>query len=88
MDDVLARQARDVGARPADVFAVDYRDALSFASKRPRSDGRAGAATENHEIKFFRLRVHADFPFRATGSLVARIDLTSAADDAPSSDSP
>ncbi len=32
--------------------------------------------------------VHATFPFRATGSLLARIDLTRSADDAPSSDNP
>jgi hypothetical protein len=32
--------------------------------------------------------LHADFPFRATGSLLACIDFMSAADDAPSSDSP
>ena len=32
--------------------------------------------------------LHATFPFRATGSLLACIDFMRAADDAPSSDSP
>ena len=32
--------------------------------------------------------VHATFAFRATDSLLARIDLTRSADDAPSSDNP
>src|SRR5262245_30648731 len=38
VDDVLARQARDVRARSADIFALDDCDALSLSSKRPRSD--------------------------------------------------
>src|SRR5258707_4898708 len=57
VDDVLARQARDVRARPADIFALDDCDSLSLASKSPRRDGRACAAPENHQIKFFRLRL-------------------------------
>jgi hypothetical protein len=32
--------------------------------------------------------LHATFPFGATGSLLARIDFTRSADDAPSSDNP
>ena len=38
-------------------FALDDCDLLSFASKSPRSDGRARATPENHQIKFFRLRL-------------------------------
>ena len=38
VDDVLAGQARDVGAGPANVFAVDYGDAVAFSSKRPRGE--------------------------------------------------
>jgi hypothetical protein len=34
---------------------IDNCDLLSFASKSPRSDGRARAATGNHQIKIFRL---------------------------------
>src|SRR5579863_2075524 len=101
VDNVLAGKARNIGARAANILAIDDCDALAFAGKGPRGDGRTRAATENHEIKIFRLRVlaglgglggfgavHADFPFRATGSLLACIDFMSAADDAPSSDSP
>src|SRR6202035_957432 len=97
VDDVLAREARDIRARAANILAIDDGDALAFAGKRPRSDGRARAATENHQIKFFRLRLlknmggwrgldglHATFPFLATGSLLTCIDLTRAAADAPS----
>lgn len=47
VDDVFAWQARDVRARPANVFAVDHGDALSLSSEGPGSDGRARAATEN-----------------------------------------
>jgi hypothetical protein len=32
--------------------------------------------------------LYADFPLRATGSLLALIDFTRSADDAPSSDNP
>ena len=39
------------------IFPVDNCDALAFADKRPRSDGRTRAAAENHQIKFFRLRL-------------------------------
>src|SRR5438552_1206050 len=76
MDNVLARKARNIRARAANILAIDDCDTLAFASKRPRSDGRARAATENHQIKFFRLRLlknmggwrglgalHATFPF-------------------------
>jgi hypothetical protein len=76
MDDVLARKARNIRARAADILAIDDCDTLAFAGKRLRSDGRTRAATENHQIKFFRLRLlktmggwrglgilHATFPF-------------------------
>jgi hypothetical protein len=56
VNDVLARQARDVRTRPADVFAVDDCDFLSFTGKSLRRDARARATAENHQIKFFRLR--------------------------------
>src|SRR5258708_549913 len=69
--------------------------------KRPGIDRRARAATENHQIRCYRLRLlknmggwrglgalHADFPFRVTGSLLAWINLTRSAADAPSSASP
>src|SRR5438105_10209346 len=55
VDDVLARQARDVRARSTNVFALDDCDALSLSCKGPRSDGRSGAATKDHQIKLFRL---------------------------------
>src|SRR5262249_61400863 len=57
VDDVLAWQARDVRARSANVFALDDCDTLSLPSKGPRSDGRSRAATENHQIESFRLRL-------------------------------
>lgn len=101
VDDVLARQARDVRARPTDEFSLDDGDTLSVAGKRPRSERRSRPVPNDNQNLFFRLRllkylsgwgafgaVHADFPFQATGSLLACIDFTRAADDAPSSDSP
>src|SRR5437899_682378 len=57
MDNVLARKARNIRARAANILAIDDCDLLSFASKRPRGDGRTRATTENHQIKFFRLRL-------------------------------
>lgn len=47
MDDVLARKARNIRARAANIFAIDDCDPLPFAGKRPGSKGRAGAAPEN-----------------------------------------
>src|SRR5437899_2084973 len=76
MDNVLARKARNIRARAANILAIDDCDTLAFASKRPRSYGRTRAATKDHQIKFFRLRLlknmggwrglgalHATFPF-------------------------
>src|SRR5437588_8875872 len=76
MDNVLARKARNIRARAANVLAIDDCDTLAFASKSPRGYGRARAATENHQIKFFRLHylnnmggwrglgaLHATLPF-------------------------
>src|SRR6266436_616694 len=37
MDNVLARKARNIRARAANILAIDDGDALAFASKRPRS---------------------------------------------------
>src|SRR5260370_6593656 len=53
VNDILARQTRDVWARTANVSALDHCDALSFAGKRPCCDRRSRAATENHQIKIF-----------------------------------
>jgi hypothetical protein len=101
VDGVLARNARDVRARSADEFSLDDGGTLSVAGKRPRSERRSRPVPEDDQIVLFRLRLlkylsgsgvfgvlHADFPFRATGSLLVCIDFTRAADDAPSSDSP
>src|SRR5215468_3277373 len=55
VDDVFARQASDVRAGSANIFAIDYCDPFSFSSKRPRSNGRTRAATKNDQIEFFRL---------------------------------
>src|SRR4029077_2527312 len=57
MDNILARKARNIGARAANILAIDDCDALAFASKRPRSDSRARAATENHQVELFRLHL-------------------------------
>ena len=59
MNDVLARQTRNVRTGPADVFAIDYCDPFSFSSKRPRGKGRTCAATENDQIELFRLHILA-----------------------------
>src|SRR5262249_4780787 len=53
VDDVLAWQASDVRARSANVLAVDDGDTLSFSRKRPRGEGRPGAATQDHKIVVF-----------------------------------
>ncbi len=76
MDNVLARKARNIRARAANILAIDDCDPPAFGGKRPRGDGRARTATENHQIKLFRLRLlekiggwrglgvlHATFPF-------------------------
>jgi hypothetical protein len=67
MDNVLAGKARNIRARAANILAINDCYALAFAGKRPRGECRPRAATENHQIKFFELCLHADFPFRATG---------------------
>src|SRR5215471_19087276 len=59
VDDVFARQASDVRAGSANVFAIDYCNPFSFSSKRPRSNGRTRAATKNDQIEFFRLHILA-----------------------------
>ena len=61
VDDVLAGQARDVGARAAHIFALDHHDALSLLGGSPGNQFSAGAAAEHDEIIFFRMgagRVH------------------------------
>src|ERR1700722_5400829 len=50
--------------------------------------GLIGSGAVSLYTRFSFRCLHADFPFRATGSLLACIDFMSAADDAPSSDSP
>src|SRR5215475_4732488 len=57
VDDVLARQTGDVRAGSANVFAIDYCDPFSFPSKRPRSNCRTRATTENDQIKLFGLHI-------------------------------
>src|SRR5215813_8143686 len=66
VDDVLAWQASDVRARSANVLAVDDGDTLSFSRKGPRGEGRPCAATENHEIKLFQLRLFGTLRSRRT----------------------
>src|SRR6266404_6782875 len=54
VNNVLAGQTGNVGARSANVFAIDHCDTLSLRSKCPCSDSRSGAAAEDHKIEFFR----------------------------------
>jgi hypothetical protein len=75
LDDVLAGQARDIGAGPANVFAVDHGDAVAFSSKRPGGDSGTGAAAENHEIELFRL-CHLNLGERLTGSPCSSCDFS------------
>jgi len=49
VDDVLARQARDVRTRAADQFALDDCDSAPFLRQRP-SNVFARFATAEHEI--------------------------------------
>ena len=52
MNDVLARQTRDIRTRPADVFALDHGDALSLPGKSPRGQCSTRAAAKNDDIVF------------------------------------
>lgn len=54
-----ATQAACSNEKFSDPFALDDCDSLSFASKSPRSDDRAPATPENHQIKFFHCLLHA-----------------------------
>ena len=55
VDDVLAGQARDVGAGPANVCGRLRRRGCLLQQTSTRRGG-TGAAAENHEIELFRLR--------------------------------
>ena len=57
VDDVFARQARDVRARTAHIFALDHNYALSLLSGGPGNQLSAGTAAEHDEIIFFRIGV-------------------------------
>ena len=57
VDDILARQARDVRARAAHIFALDHHHALSLLSGGPGNKFTAGTAAEDDEIIFFRIGV-------------------------------
>jgi hypothetical protein len=62
---------------------------VGFASLAFAEPSLFYVASQQLVVSEFHLGVHhADFPFRATGSFLACIDFMSAADDAPSSDSP
>jgi hypothetical protein len=54
VDEILARQARDVGARAADPPALDDGNTLSLAREGPREIFAAFAAAEDNKIVFFR----------------------------------
>jgi hypothetical protein len=55
VDDVFARQARDVRARTAHIFTLDHHDTLSLLSGGPGNQFTAGTAAEDNEIIFFRI---------------------------------
>ena len=57
VDDILARQARDVWARAAHIFSLDHHYALSLLSGGPGNKFTAGTAAEDDEIIFFRIGV-------------------------------
>src|SRR5260370_20950718 len=57
MDNVLARKARNIRARAANILSIDDCDAPAFGGKRPPTNGRARTPTDNHQIKFFPLRL-------------------------------
>jgi len=54
-DDVLARQARDVRGRTADIFALDCNDALSLLRRIPADQFSASTAAKDDQIIFFRI---------------------------------
>src|SRR6267378_1469834 len=54
VNNVLAGQTGDIGARSANVFAIDHGDTLLLPSKSPCSDCRSRAAAQDHKIEFFR----------------------------------
>jgi hypothetical protein len=57
MDNVLARKARNIRARAANILAIDDYDALPSPANVHAAMGRTSTAAENHEIKFFRLQL-------------------------------
>ena len=67
MDDVFARQARDVRARTAHIFALDHHHALSLLSGGPGNQFTAGTAAEDNEIIFFRIGVERIHIVRLVG---------------------
>ncbi len=63
MNDVLARQTGDVGTRPADVFPLDDRRALSLPGQGPRDILAPFAAAQYDDIEFFHVHgifIHGD----------------------------
>src|SRR5262249_39478900 len=55
VNDVLAREAGDVRARPADVLAFDDRNSSAFRRQRPRQQFSGLAAAEHEEVILFDL---------------------------------
>src|SRR6478672_9217185 len=55
VNDILARQAGDVRARSANIFAVDHCDTLSLRGKGPCRDGRSSATAQDYQVVFFNL---------------------------------
>src|SRR5215471_11587000 len=60
VNDIFTRQARDVVARPSDIFALDEGDSLSLRRSCPCGDLRSRAAAEHDQIVPF--HVHVIFP--------------------------
>src|SRR5262249_52891260 len=54
MDNVLARQTRDIRAGPTNIFTIDRCHTFSLGSKCPGSESGSGAAAQDDQVKFFR----------------------------------
>src|SRR3954468_12215947 len=89
VDHIFRRQAGNVRARSSDEAAFDHGCPETLTRAGPGSNLTARTTAEDKDIEAFDF-THDVSPvtFVRTGQLAASIDLTSAAADAPSSESP
>ena len=69
VEDVLTRQAGDVGTRSTYVLALDHSNALPLSRKCPGGDRRSGTAAEDYQVVVLQAPVdlHVDIRMQPTG---------------------